>query len=176
LANGFEFDAQIFAEPLEIGEGEHALDFDLVGLLEVIPVFEELRGEVAVVGEEDEPGGGVFEIADGIDAIRKSTKKITQSFAAFGIGERGDDFGRLVKEKVDVARGSAGDFASGGFDLIAGGVGFGAEFGDSFAVDADLAGEDELLGVTTGSDTGASDDLLKTFEHASGVRSRAVAI
>ena len=46
---------------------------------------------------------------------------------------------------------------AGGFDFVGGEVGFGAEFGDDFAVDADLAAEDELLGVAAGGDAGAGD-------------------
>ena len=104
LANGFQLDAEFFAEALEVGEREHTFYFDVVGLLEMIPVFEELGGEVAIVGKEDQAGGGVFEIADGIDAFGKSAKKIAKSFAALGIGERGDDFGRFVEEEIDGAR------------------------------------------------------------------------
>jgi hypothetical protein len=160
-----QFDAQFPVEAVEIGEREHAFDFDVVGLLETIPVLEELRGEVAVVGEEDQTGGRIFEIADGVDAIGKAAEKIPEGFAAFGVGERGDDFGRLVEKEIDVAGSSSGDVAASGFDFVVGGVGFGAEGRDGFAVDANLAREDELLGVAAGCDPGAGDDFLEAFEH-----------
>lgn len=69
-----------------------------------------------------------------------------------------------MKKKVDVAR-SGSDHAARGFDFIGGRVGFGAKFSDSFAVDPDLAGEDELFRMTARSDAGAGDDLLEAFEH-----------
>jgi len=167
LANGFQFYAEFSAEALEVGEREHTFHFDVVGLVEMIPVFEELGGQVAIVGKKDQAGGGVFEIADGIDTFGKTAKIITKIFAALGIGERGDDFGRLVEEEIDVAR-SGFDGASGSFDFVGGGISFGAEFGDCFTVNADLAGEDELLGMTAGSDAGAGDNFLEAFEHSLG--------
>jgi len=130
----------------------------------MVPVFEELGREVAVVGEKDEAGGGVFEIANGINAFRKAAKEIAEGFAAFRIGEGGDDLGGFVKKEIDGARGGV-DGATGRFDFVDGGIGFGAKLGDGFAVDADLAGEDKLFGVTAGSNAGAGDDFLEAFEH-----------
>ena len=164
LANGLDSGAGFPAETLEVGEGENAFDFELVNLLEAIPVFEELGGEIAVVGHEDEASGGVFEIADGINALGKAAQKIAEGFAALGIGEGGDDFRRLVEDEIDEALGGF-DSAAGGFDFVFGRIGFGAEFGDDFAVDADLAGEDELFGVAARGDAGAGNDFLEAFEH-----------
>ncbi len=56
-------------------------------------------GEIAIVGEEDEAAGVVVERADGIDALGKAAKEIAKSFAAFGIGEGGDDFGGLCMRR-----------------------------------------------------------------------------
>jgi hypothetical protein len=75
-----------------------------------------------------------------------------------------------VHEEIDMAA-IRFDEAAGGFDFIFGGIGLGAEFGDEFAVDANLAREDELLGVAARSDAGVSDDFLKTFEHGKVVSS-----
>jgi hypothetical protein len=164
LADDFHFDAAFLAETFDIGKGEHAFDLEVIGLLEMIPVFEKLRGEVTVIGHENEARNGVFEIAYGVDALGKATKKIAERFAPFGISERGDNFGRLVEEEINVAFiGIDGTTSS--FDFVFGGICFGAEFGDNFAVDADLAGEDELFGVSTGGDAGTGDDFLKAFAH-----------
>jgi hypothetical protein len=175
LADDFHFDAGFFAEPVEIGEGKHTFDLELVGLLEMIPVFEKLGGEIAVVGHEHESGSGIFEIADGVDALGKSTQKIAEGFASFGIGERRDDFRRLVEKQIDVALVGI-DGAAGGLDFVFGRIGFRAEFGDDLAVDADLAGEDELLRVAAGGDAGASDDFLKAFEHEASRRLSAISL
>ena len=131
-------------------------------------MLEELRGEVAVVGEEDEAGSGVFEIADRVNALGKTAKKIAKGLAPFGIGEGGNNFGRFVEEEIDVVRGGVGDSAACSFDFVGGGIGFRAKFSDGFAVDAHLAGEDELLGVTAGSDAGTGDNFLEAFEHCFG--------
>jgi hypothetical protein len=159
---------ELFAKALEIGEREHAFHFDVIGLIEVVPVLEELRGEVAVVGEEDEAGSGVFEIADGVNAFGKTAEKIAEGFASFGIGERGDNFGRFVEEEIDVPRGRVGDGAACSFDFVGGGIGFGAKFSDGFAIDAHLAGKDELFGMASRSDAGTGDNFLEAFEHCFG--------
>jgi hypothetical protein len=39
LTNSLQFDAQFPVEAVEIGEREHAFDFDVVGLVETIPVL-----------------------------------------------------------------------------------------------------------------------------------------
>lgn len=164
LSNGFELYATFFAETFEVGECEHAFYFYVVGLLETIPVFQELCGEVAIVGHEDQAGSGVLEIADGINAFGETAKKIAERFSAFGIGEGGNDFGRFVEKEIDRAWGGF-DEAAGGFDFVGGGIGFGAKLGDGLAVDADLAGKDELFSVAARSDTGARDDFLQAFKH-----------
>jgi hypothetical protein len=54
---------------------------------------------------------------------------------------------------------------AGGFDFVFGGVGLGTEFCDDFAVYANLAGQDELFGMTARGDPGVGDDFLETFKH-----------
>lgn len=87
LADGLQLDAQLPANAVKIGEGEHALYFYVIGLVQAIPAFQKLRGEVAVVGEKDQARGRVFEIADRENAFRKTAKEIAKSFAAFGVSE-----------------------------------------------------------------------------------------
>jgi len=166
LANGAEFGAGFLTEAFKFFEGEAALDLDVVELRKIRPVFEHLRGEAAVVGEQDEATGGVVEAADGINALGKTAKEIAKGFAAFGIGERGDHIGRLVHDEINGAFLGFDSVAS-GLDFVFGRVRFGAEFGYGFAVDANLAGEDELLGVAAGSDAGVGDNFLEAFEHLS---------
>ena len=164
LANGAEARAGVLAETIEFFEGEAALDLDVIDLRKIGPGFKHGGGEVAIVGEKDEAGVGVVEGADGINAFGEAAEEIAECAAAFGIGERGNDFGRFVEEQVDVIL-FGFDEAAGGFDLVFGGIGFGAEFGDDDAVDADLAGEDELFGVAARGDAGVGDDFLEAVEH-----------
>jgi hypothetical protein len=110
----------------------------VVDLLEVVPMLQEVRREIAIIGKENEAGGGVFEIADGIDAFGKAAEEIAKSFAAFGIGQAGDDFGRLVEGEINSAFFFGGYFFAGDFDYVGAGVGLGAEFADGLTVHADL--------------------------------------
>lgn len=164
LADSAEAGAGFLAETIEFFEGEAALDLDVINLRENGPGFEHGGGEIAIVGEKDEAGVGVVEGADGIDALGKTAQEIAKGFAAFRIGEGGDDFGRFVEEKVNVIF-FGFDEAAGGFDLVFGRIGFGAEFGDDDAVDTHLAGEDELLGVAARGDAGVGDYFLQAVEH-----------
>jgi hypothetical protein len=133
-------------------------------LLEIGPVPEHGGGEVAIIGEKHQAAGAVVKRTDGIDTFRKATEKIAERLTAFGIGKRGDNFGRLVHEQINVAALGFHE-AAGGFDLVARGIGLGAQFRDDFTVDADLAGKDELLGVATRGNAGVGDDFLEAFEH-----------
>ncbi|HXR33885.1 MAG TPA: hypothetical protein VN830_09265 [Verrucomicrobiae bacterium] len=165
LAHGAEARAGFFAEAIEFFEGEAALDLDVIDLRKIGPGFEHGGGEIAIVGKKDEAGVGVIEGADGIDAFGKAAEEIAEGAAAFGIGKGGNNFWRFVEEEIDVIF-FGFDEAAGGFDLVFGGIGFGAEFGDDDAVDADLAGEDKFLGVASGGDAGVGDYFLEAVEHA----------
>ncbi len=164
LAHGAEARAGFFAETIEFFEGEAALDLDVIDLRKTGPGFEHGGGEIAIVGEKDEAGIGVIKGADRIDALGKTAEEIAQCAAAFGISEGGNDFGRFVEEEIDVIF-FGFDEAAGGFDLVFGGIGFGAELRDDDAVDAHLAGEDELLGVAARGDAGVGDYFLEAVEH-----------
>src|SRR5579863_7153954 len=120
----------------------------------MLPIFKECGGEVAVVGEQNEATGSVFEITDGIDTRGKSAERVDERFAAFGVRHGSDDVDRLVECKVDVIFGRGDEFA-GGFDLVGGEIGFRAEFRDDFAVNADLATANELLRVSARGDAGS---------------------
>jgi hypothetical protein len=52
-------------------------------------------------------------------------------------------------------------------DVVAGGVGFGAEFSDGLAVDLDASGGDQLFGFAARGDAGSGDDFLQSLRGAS---------
>lgn len=64
--------------------GGGRINFAEINLAQIVGAHEAI-GEFAIVGEEEEAGGVVFETSDGIDAPRESAKKIGDGFAAFGI-------------------------------------------------------------------------------------------
>lgn len=166
LANGAKAGARLLAETIEFLEGEAALDFYVIDLRKIGPGFEHGGGEIAIVGEKDEAGVSVIEGANGIYAFGKTAQEIAKRAAALRIGEGGNDFGRFVEEEIDVIF-FGFDEAAGGFDLVLEGIGLGAEFGDDAAVDANLAGEDELFGVAARGDAGVGDYFLEAVEHGS---------
>jgi hypothetical protein len=135
------FRVQRVREALHLRVAQAAFYFDPVGLWERRQSFHHAAGEFAVVGQENHAACGVVQTADRKNAVGDSDQIIAKRAAAFRVGERGDDFGRLVHQKIDVLFGGLCDAAS-GFDAIVLGVGFGAEFSDDDAVDADLAAAD----------------------------------
>ena len=164
LADGAEARAGFLAETIEFFEGEAALDLDVINLRKMGPGSEHGGGEVAIVGEKDEAGVGVIEGADRINALGKTAQEIAKGAAALGIGESGNHFGRFVENEINVIFFSL-DEAAGGFDLVLGGIGLGAEFGDDDAVDAHLSGKDELFGVAARGDASVGDYFLQTVKH-----------
>jgi hypothetical protein len=151
-------------EGFDLGEGEKSFQFELISLREAIGGHHAI-GKVAVVGEQQETARMVFEAADRKDAFANAVEEIAEAAAAFGVAHGGDDFGGLVEHDVDQL-GRRLDELAGNFDVVARGVGLGAQLGDEAAVDGDEAGRDHLLGVSSRGEAGASDDFLQAFFHA----------
>lgn len=152
------------AEFLQGGFVGLAVNFDKIGFGDVRGGIGELLGEGAVVGEKEKAFGGVVEAADGIDARGEVTEKLQDGGAAFGVAGGGDVAFRLVEHEIDGRLGGVDGFAVNG-DGVGGEVGFGAEFGDDFAVDGDAAGEDEFFGFAARGDAGGGEEFLKAFGH-----------
>src|SRR4029077_5520142 len=64
LAKRLHPDAGFLTELRKVVECEHALYFDVIGLLEMLPIFQQLGREIAVIGKQDHTGRGIFQIAD----------------------------------------------------------------------------------------------------------------
>ena len=153
-----------FANSSRIGRW---INFAEINLAEIVGAHDAI-GEFTVIGEEKEAGGVIFEASDGENASGEAAEEIGDGFAAFGIAQSGDDGVGLVQRDVNLGLGVAGADAeefAGDADVVAGGVGFGAELGDDMAVDGDLSRGDEGLGVAAGGHSGAGDDFLQAFLH-----------
>lgn len=151
-------------EGFNLGERQKSFQLELISLREAIGGHHAI-GEIAVVGEEQETARMVFEAADGKDAFANAVEKIADAAAAFGIAHGGDDLRGLMEHDVDeLGRGL--EKLAGNFDVVAGGVGLGAQLSDEAAVDGDEAGRDHLFGVASRGEAGASDDFLQAFFHA----------
>ena len=156
--------ARFFSQLREVVERQHSFHLHVIGLLDMFPVPEQFGGEIAIVGEQDDAGRRVLEIADRIDARGKAAQGISQRLAAFWIGHRSDDFGRFVKRQVNQLLGRGDDFP-GGFDTVGCEVGFRAELGHHAPVHTHLPARNELLSVAPGSNSRPRNNLLQSFLH-----------
>src|SRR6185437_713206 len=68
-------------------------------------------GELAVVGEQQEPFGVEIEAADGVEALVNAAQVVLDAGAAFGIVERGHHALGFVKEQVMQLAGGAKQLA-----------------------------------------------------------------
>ena len=80
----------------------HRLHVRLVGALHAVARMRQLRREIAVVGQEQQPLGVVVEATHGIDVLPDAAKQIDHCRPPLWIGSRGDVTRRLVEQ--DVAR------------------------------------------------------------------------
>jgi len=146
-------------------------DFDEVGLFYSRCCFGELVGEVAVVGHEQQAFRQVIETPDGVEArelhvladgllLRVLAEELEDGGAMLGVVCCGDVAARLVDHEVALRLGAVEQLAVDA-DVVFGGVGAGAEFGDDLAVDDDAAFEDDLFGLAAAGDAGLGEDLLQ---------------
>jgi len=138
-------------------------DFDEISFFDAVRSLGEGVGEFAVVGDEEQTFALEVESADGIEALTELGEELHDGGAAFGVGNRGDVAARLVEQKVAMALGAVEKLAIDA-DVIARGVGFGAEDRDNLAIDLDAALGDELFGVAAAGDAGLGEDLLEAIE------------
>ena len=149
-------------ELCELFFGEVAVDLHHVGLLDVAGGGSDAMRELAVIGEQQQAFAGVVETANREDAFLHATQQMHDGLAAFGVGDGGDHFARLVQRDVDQLLGSLQQLAV-HFDVVAGQVGFGAELGEDLPVDADASGLDQFFGFAAAGDTSLRQDFLEAF-------------
>jgi hypothetical protein len=155
-------DVDAASQPLQLGKGRRALDFDQVFLLNAVSGVKQALGELAVVREQDEPFALLIQTPDRIGArdLRRR-HELEHGRSAPGIAHRAQDSGRLVEREVDRRR----TCPQGGVverDRVVQGIGPVAEVGD-LTVHADAPGLDQGLGVPARIDAGGRQDLLQAF-------------
>ena len=128
-------------------------------LLDVLRVCE-LRGEVAVVGEQQHAGGVAVETSDGVDALGACTlDEVHDRGAVLRILARGDAVLGLVEQ--DVALALQCHHLVVVFDHIVVGD-LGAELGDYLAVDLDQALLDKFVGLAARAYAGVAHEFVET--------------
>ena len=128
----------------ERGLGDLAGHLGDVGLVHLVRRVRQPLREVAVVGQDDQPGGVGVEPADVEEPLGPVGDHVGQRAAALGVGHRRDHAARLVEHEVDVRRDRRQPLAVDP-DHRGARVDLGAEPGDDLAVDLDHAGEHQLL-------------------------------
>ena len=158
---GTAIDHDAVAELVDRRERGFTADFDEVGFLDAGGGAGEGVGEVAVVGHEEEAFARVVEAANGKDALA-SFEEVGDGGAVFGVAGGGDVALRFVENVVARTLGAMEELAVDA-NVVAGGVGFGAEFGDGLAVDLDAAAGDQLFGLAARGDAGGGNDFLQAL-------------
>ena len=86
-------------------------DLHVVDLLDAVPRMREPVGQLAVVGDEDQPFARHVEPADAEGARRVGRQQVDDARPAGRIARRADHARRLVDGKVDELRPACSDFA-----------------------------------------------------------------
>src|SRR4030095_4400886 len=128
--------------------------------------FGEFLREVAVVGHEEKAFAGVVETANGIEPFFAIGDKFHDGGAAFGIADRGDVAFRFAEHVVDQLLGAL-ELLAVHADLIGGGIGFLALFGDDDAVYGDAACGDDFFSFAAGGKPGGGGGVLQAAGGAS---------
>ena len=155
----------------EFGFGGLAGDLDEVSFFYAGGGLGEAVGQLAVVGDDEQAFAHVVEAADGVEALLHLVEELHHRGAAFGVLDGGDEAAGLVEDEVAVALGALEQLAVDA-DVVAGGVGLGAQHGDHLAVDLDAALLDHGLGAAAAGDAGGGEDFLQAFEFGWGTRLR----
>jgi hypothetical protein len=109
----------------------------------------------------------VVQAADGVEALVDLVKELHHRGTALGVLDRGDEAAGLVEDEVAVALGTLEQLAVDA-DVVAGGVGLGAQHGDDLAVDLHAALLDHLLGAAAAGDAGSGENLLQALQFGGG--------
>ena len=160
-------DGDAAAKNVELGLGGLAGDFDQVSFFHAGGGFGEPVGQFAVVGDDEQPLAHVVEAANGVEALLHLLEELHHRGPALGVFDRGDKAAGLVEDEVAMALGALQQLAVDA-DVVAAGVGFGAQHGDDFAVDLDAALLDHRLGAAAAGNAGGGENLLQPLELGGG--------
>ncbi len=134
-------------------------DTNPIGLFDSVPRVSQRVGEVAVVGQENEPRTGSVEAADGEESFA-ARYEVDHTAASLRVPVRANHADRLVDRVIPSALGGPQRFPVDA-NRVAKGIDFHTLFGHDAAVDLDTALIDENLASSTASQAGRSEDFLE---------------
>src|SRR6266849_10366381 len=82
LTHRFHFRANLFFQPLQVRERQHSLYFDLIDLLQVRPILQHLRRQLAVVRQKHQPRRCILQISHREHPFSESAQTISQRLPA----------------------------------------------------------------------------------------------
>ncbi len=155
-------DRHTLRQPIDvvaIGFAEHP---HVVHARDAVARMRETRGEIAVVGEQEQTFGVEVEPPDRIYVFADAAQKIDHGRTPLRIGSRRHVPARLVEQQVAVM---FRDFHTPAVDadVVARRVGFRAELADCLAVDGDASLEHQLLARAARGDARLRENLLETL-------------
>jgi hypothetical protein len=162
-------DGDAAAENVQLCFSGLAGNLDKVSFFHARGGLGEAIGELAVVGDNEKALAHVIETANGVEALLHLVEELHHRGAALGVLDRGDEAAGLVENEVAVALGALEQLAVYA-DVVAAGVGLGAQHGDHLAVDLHAALLDHALGAAAAGDTGSGENLLEALQLGRGTR------
>ena len=152
-------------QAIEFFFGGLTADLDQISLLDARGGFRELIGEVAVVSDQQQALAQVVQPADRIEALAQFREELHHCRPLLRITDCSDESPRLVEHEVAQAFRPLQQLAVDA-DVVAGGIGLGAEFRDDLAIHLHAAFGNQVLGMTAAGDSGLRQDLLQAFKLA----------
>ena len=130
--------------------GQHARptragQLGMVGPGDLIARMQQAGGQLAVIGQQQQPGRVIVEPTDRKDALADLAEQLTDRWSPFRVGQGADHTGRFVEQKIQPRR-VEGDGLAVNNNGVASGVCGRSQPGDRLAVDLDLAGLNQCLG------------------------------
>src|SRR6267142_5031225 len=96
--------ANLFSQPLQVRQRQHSFYLDVIDLLQLRPILQHLRRQVAVIRHEHQPRRRILQIPHRKHALRQSPQKVSQRLPPFGVRHRRHHFRRLVQQNVHAPR------------------------------------------------------------------------
>jgi hypothetical protein len=142
-----------------IGDAHHE---HVVDASDAMTRVRELRGEIAVVGQQQQSVRIEIEAPDGVHVFTNAVQQVDDRRPPLRVRSRRDISARLVKEKVPVPIGEL-DSPAVHAHIVVRRVRFGSELAHRDAVDRDPPLDHQLLGCATRRDTRPGQNFLQSF-------------
>src|SRR6266404_4105297 len=157
--------ANLFSQPLQVRQRQHSLHFDVIHLLQLRPIFEHLRRQVAVIRHEHQPRCRILEIPYREHALRQSPQKVSQRLPPLRVRHRRHHFRRLVQQNVHAPPFFRFDDSPRRLNPVFRRVRLRPQLPDHAPIHAHLSAGDQQLRMPSRSNPRPRNNLLQSFFH-----------